>query len=34
MELHPRGFHPKGSHLKGFHPNIAPIDLIKKGAFG
>ena len=34
MELHPRGFHPKGSHLKGFHPKIAPIDLIKKGAFG
>ena len=34
MELHPRGFHPKGFHLKEFHPNIAPIDLIKKGAFG
>ena len=29
MEFHLRRF-----HSKGFHPNITPVDVIKKSAFG
>ena len=29
MEFNPRRFHPKG-----FHPNITPVDVIKKGSLG